>query len=65
MIGIVRKALLKKRGKEFAEDFKGKGWWARFVTRWPELALHRADALAVARRRKEDSTGRRKVEKES
>ena len=48
VIGIVRKALLKKRGKEFAEDFKGKGWWARYMTRWPELALRRGDALAVA-----------------
>ena len=49
VIGIVCKALVKKRGAEFAEEFKGKGWWARFVTRWPALALRRGDALAVAR----------------
>ena len=49
VIGIVCKALVKKRGAEFAEEFKGKGWWARFVTRWLALALRRSDALAVAR----------------
>ena len=49
VIGIVRKALVKKRGAEFAEEFKEKGWWARFMTRWPALALRRGDALAVAR----------------
>ena len=48
-MGIVRKALLKKRGTEFAEDFKGKGWWPRFTTRWPALALRRGDTLAVCR----------------
>ena len=47
VIGIVYKALLKKRGTEFAEDFKGKGWWPRFTTRWPALALRRGDTLAV------------------
>ena len=49
VIGIIRKALVKKRGAEYPKEFKGKGWWARFVTRWPALALRRGDALAVAR----------------
>ena len=47
VIGIVRKALLKKRGVEFVEEFKGKGWWARFMERWPRLTLRRGDTLAV------------------
>ena len=48
VIGIVRKAIEKKRGVESAEDFKGKGWWARFIERWPKLTLRKGDALAVS-----------------
>ena len=47
VIGIVRKAIEKKRGVESAEDFKGKCWWARFIERWPKLTLRKGDALAV------------------
>jgi len=47
VIGIVRKAIQKKR-VESAEDFKGKGWWARFIERWPKLTLQKGDALAVS-----------------
>ena len=33
VIGIVRQALHKKRGAEFAEESNGKGWWERLRTR--------------------------------
>ena len=49
VIGIIRKALHKKKGEEFSEAFKEKGWWARCVERWPKIALCRGDALAVPR----------------
>ena len=38
VIGIVRQALHKKKGSEFAEKFKGRGWWERFMGRWPSLS---------------------------
>lgn len=49
VIGIVRQTLHKKKGAEFAEDFKGRGWWERFIGRWPKLTLRRGDPLAVSR----------------
>ena len=49
VIGIVRQALHKKKGAEFAEEFKGRGWWERFMDRWPTLSLRKGDALAVSR----------------
>ena len=49
VIGIVRQALCKKKGPEFAEEFKGKGWWERFMGRWPTLSLRKGDALAISR----------------
>ena len=33
VIGIIRKALHKKKGAEFAEEFEGRGWWGRFMDR--------------------------------
>ena len=37
VIGIVRQALHKKKGADFANEFRGRGWWERFVDRWPTL----------------------------
>ena len=49
VIGIVRKVVLKKRGT--LVDFKGKGWWNRFVERRPHISLRKGDALALSRAR--------------
>ena len=38
VIGIVRKALENKFGF-LADNFSGKGWWLRFMERWPSLCL--------------------------
>ena len=48
VIGIVRKTLQNRHGGSF-EDFKGKGWWLRFMQRWPQLRLRKGDALAQPR----------------
>ena len=48
VIGIVRKTLHKKEGHP-VEDFKGRGWWLRFMQRWPQLTLRKGDALAQPR----------------
>ena len=48
VIGIVRKALKNKFGS-LADDFSGKGWWLRFMERWPSLCLRKADGLAQSR----------------
>ena len=48
VIGIVRKTLQNKRGN-LVEKFNGKGWWLRFMERWPKLALRKGDALAQPR----------------
>ena len=37
VIGIVRKTLQNKANGPI--EFKGKGWWTRFMERWPKLAL--------------------------
>ena len=47
VIGIVRRTLEKKNGG--LEDFTGKGWWARFMERWPMLSLRKGDSLAQPR----------------
>lgn len=47
IIGIVRKTLQAKTNGPV--DFKGKGWWLRFMQRWPKLALRKGDALAQPR----------------
>ena len=47
VIGIVRKTLQNKG--EDLEKFNGKGWWLRFMERWPTLALRKGDALAQPR----------------
>ena len=39
VIGIVRKALLMKRGVEFVKEFKGKGWLARFGQSVPSVGV--------------------------
>jgi hypothetical protein len=49
VIGIVRQALHKKKGVEFANEFRGRGWWERFMDRWPTLSLRKGDALSVSR----------------
>ena len=46
--GIARKTLHKKE-RCTVEDFKGKGWWLRFMQHWPKLALRKGDALAQPR----------------
>lgn len=48
VIGIVRKTLQNKKNG-CVEEFKGKGWWSRFIERWPRLALRKGDALAQSR----------------
>jgi len=48
VLGIVRKALETKSGSPL-EDFTGKGWWLRFMERWPDLHLRKANALAQPR----------------
>ena len=48
VIGIVRKALKNKFGY-LADDFSEKGWWLRFMERWPSLRLRKADGLAQSR----------------
>ena len=48
VIGIVRKTLEKKSSCP-VEDFKGKGWWQRFMQRWHNLTLRKGDALAQPR----------------
>lgn len=48
VIGIVHRTLENKTGFP-VEDFKGKGWWARFMERWPILALRKGDSLAQPR----------------
>ena len=47
IIGIVRKTLLSK--KKYLEMFNGKGWWQRFMERWPTLSLRKGDTLSQAR----------------
>ena len=39
VLGIVRKTLENKNGGPV--DFNGKGWWLRFMQRYPELALQK------------------------
>ena len=48
VIGIVRKTLQNKSGFP-VDDFRGKGWWLRFMKRWPDLVLRKGDALAQPR----------------
>ena len=48
VIGIVCKTLQNKKG-DLVEKFNGKGWWLRFMERWPKLALRKGDALAQPR----------------
>ena len=45
MIGIVRKAIIKKRGTD--NGFNGESWWHRFLGRHPNLSLRKGDALAL------------------
>ena len=47
IIGTVRKTLQKKANDPV--EFKGKGWWACFMQRWPQLALRKGDSLAQPR----------------
>ena len=47
VIGIVLQTLVKKGVP--GEDFKGRGWWLRFMQRWPQLTLRKGDALAQPR----------------
>ena len=47
VLGIVRKAVIKKRGTD--DGFNGEGWWHRFLERHPNLSLRRGDALAISR----------------
>ena len=49
VLAIVQQAVHKKRGAEAAEIFNGKGWWNRFVQRWPKVCLRKGDALATPR----------------
>ena len=49
LLAIVQQAVHKKRGVEAAESFNGKGWWNRFVQRWPKICLCKGDALATPR----------------
>ena len=48
MIGIVRKTLEKKSSCP-VQDFKGKGWWLRFMQHWHKLTLRKGDALPQPR----------------
>ena len=48
IMGIVFKTL-QERKNEPIDDFNGKGWWLRFMERWPKLALRKGDALAQPR----------------
>ena len=48
VIGIVQKTLQAKANGPM-EEFKGKGWWLRFMQRWPKLSLRKGDALAQPR----------------
>ncbi len=48
VIGIVHKTL-RNKAKGPVENFKGKGWWSRFMQRRPKLALRKGDALAQPR----------------
>lgn len=48
IIGIVRKTLENKNGGP-VEDYNGKGWWGRFMQRWPKLSLRKGDALGKPR----------------
>ena len=52
VLAIVQQAVHKKRGVEAAESFNGKGWWNRFVQRWPKICLRKGDALATPSRHK-------------
>ena len=52
VLAIVQQAVHKKRGVEAAESFNGKGWWNRFVQRWPKIFLRKDDALATPSRHK-------------
>ena len=38
-----------KKGAKFAEEFKGRGWWERFMDRWLTLSLRKGNASAVSR----------------
>jgi len=49
VIGIVRKTLQNKKNDLETIKFNGKGWWLRFMQRWPQLALRKGDALAQPR----------------
>ena len=46
VIGIVRKTLEHKARNI---EFKGDGWYNRFMERWPRLSLRKADSLGQAR----------------
>ena len=48
VIGIVRKTVESKPDCDVS-GFKGKGWWLRYMQRWPKLALRKGDALAQPR----------------
>ena len=48
VIGIVRRTLQNKAGGP-VEDFKGNGWWLRFMQRWPTLTHRKGDSLAQCR----------------
>ena len=48
VLAIVRQAIHKKR-EYAAKEFTGKGWWNRFVERWPAIRLRKGDALAIPR----------------
>ena len=47
VMGLVRKTLAAKQAS--LDNFKGKGWWQRFLERWPKLTLRKGDALAQVR----------------
>ena len=47
VLSIVCKTLEEKNGGPV--KFNGKGWWLRFMQRWPKLTLRRGDPLAQPR----------------
>ena len=39
ILAIVRQAVQKKRREDAVKEYKRKGWWNRFVERWPAIRL--------------------------
>ncbi len=55
VIGIACQTLQNKKGHP-VEDFQGRGWWLRFMQRWPKLTLRKGDALAQPRAKAVNAT---------